>query len=57
MLKLHCETDPAMLGSDGFKSWWLNGKNVGVEAIVDLWLSRGIFCFYDSETQSLLFDV
>ena len=57
MLKLHCETDPAMLGAGGFKGWWLNGERVHPEALVDLWLSRGVFCYYDEDTQSLLFDV
>ena len=57
MLKLHCETDPAMIGSDGYKGWWLNGKRIHPEALVDLWLSRGVFCYYDEDTQSLLFDV
>ena len=57
MLKLHWETGPAWVGLDGYKVWCLNGERVHPEALVDLWLSRGVFCYYDEETESLLFDV
>ena len=57
MLKLHWEKGPAWVGLDGYKVWCLNGERVHPEALVDLWLSRGVFCYYDEDTESLLFDV
>ena len=42
--------------SDGRKEWYLNGELIHPEQIVDLHLSRGTFCYYDEETDTLHFD-
>ena len=54
--KLHREDGPACEWADGYKWWWLNGKEVHPETIVDLQLSRGVFCYYNEQTDTLHFD-
>ena len=51
MNKPECKTDP-----NGTKSWYLNNKEVNPETIVDLWLAKNIYCFYNPETNSLEFE-
>jgi hypothetical protein len=53
--KCHREDGPAYEGSDGTKEWYLNGKAVHPETLVDLWLERGVFCWYDETTETLNF--
>ena len=54
--KLHREDGPAFEDRYGHKWWYLHGEVVHPEQIVDLWLTRGTFCYYDPETQTLHFD-
>ena len=54
--KAHREDGPAYEYIDGTKEWWLNGEEVHPETLVDLHLSRGTFCYYDKETDTLHFD-
>ena len=51
----HREDGPAVERADGDKEWWLNGEEVEPETLVDLWLSRGIFCYYDEKADELIF--
>jgi len=51
----HREGGPAFEGTDGTKYWFLNGKSAHPEAIVDLWLEREIFCWYDETNDCLNF--
>ena len=53
--KYHREDGPAIECSNGDKEWWLNDKIVHPETIVDLWLSRGVFCWYDETNDCLSF--
>ena len=53
---LHNEHGPAVETADGSKQWCLDDKSVSPEEIVDLQLSRGIFCYYDKEADELRFD-
>ena len=54
--RLHREDGPSVEGlEDGTKQWFLNGEEVEPEALVDLQLSRGVFCYYDEEAQQLIF--
>ena len=53
--KAHREDGPAYEHIDGTKEWWLNGEEVHPETLVDLHLSRGAFCYYDKETDTLHF--
>ena len=53
--KLHREDGPAIEWSDGSKSWYLNGKGTHPEKLVDIWLERGIFCWYDETNNCLNF--
>ena len=53
--KYHREDGPAVEYANGGKQWWLNGEWVRPETIVDLHLSRGTFCYYDPETETLHF--
>jgi hypothetical protein len=52
----HREDGPAIEWAGGDKGWWLHGERVDPEQIVDLWLSRGVFCYYDKEADELRFD-
>jgi antitoxin component YwqK of YwqJK toxin-antitoxin module len=52
---LHREDGPACEYTNGNKYWYLNHKEVHPETIVDLWLSRGVFCWYDQTNDCLNF--
>ena len=52
----HREDGPAIEWANGDKWWYLHGEKVDPEQIVDLWLSRGVFCYYDEEADELRFD-
>ena len=54
--KRHREDGPAVEWAGGDKWWLLNGEPVHPETLVDLWLSRGTFCYYDEEAEELRFD-
>ena len=53
--KLHREGGPAIEYSNGTKEWWLNGEPVDPETLVDLWLEREVFCWYDEANGTLNF--
>ena len=53
--KFHREDGPAREYANGNKYWYLNHKEVHPETIVDLWLSRGVFCWYDETNDCLGF--
>ena len=53
--KRHREDGPAVEYVNGYKEWWLNGVYTDPETIVDLWLMRGKFCFYDKDNDCLNF--
>ena len=53
---LHREDGPACEYSNGEKWWYLNNKEVDPETIVDLWLAKNIYCFYNVETDCLEFE-
>ena len=53
--ELHREDGPACEWAGEDKEWWLNGEGVHPEQIVDLQLSRGVFCYYNEETETLHF--
>ena len=53
--QLHREDGPACEYIDGDKEWYLNGIPADPEEIVDLWLMRGKFCFYDKDNDCLNF--
>jgi len=53
--KFHREDGPAVEYAGGDKEWYLNDKAVHPEKLVDLWLSRGIFCWYDETNDCLNF--
>ena len=54
--KRHREDGPAIEWSWGGKTWWLHDEEVHPEALVDLQLSRGTFCYYNEQTDTLHFD-
>jgi len=54
--KLHREDGPAVEWPDGSKEWWFHDEVAHPETLVDLQLSRGTFCYYDEETDTLHFD-
>ena len=54
--ELHREDGPAYEHASGSKGWYLNGEPVDPEQIVDLHLSRGTFCYYNEQTETLHFD-
>ena len=54
--KHHREDGPAVERANGKRWWYLNDKEVDPETIVDLWLAKNIYCFYNRETNSLEFD-
>ena len=51
----HREDGPAVEWTNGTKEWYLNHEKVHPETIVDLWLSRGVFCWYDETNNCLSF--
>ena len=51
----HREDGPAAEYSDGNKFWYLNHEKTHPEKLVDLWLERGIFCWYDETNDCLNF--
>jgi hypothetical protein len=53
---LHNEYGPAVETSEGVKQWCLEDKTVDPETIVDLHLSRGVFCWYNENTDTLNFN-
>ena len=53
--ELHREDVPAYEHLDGYKEWWLNGKPIHPETLVDLWLEREVFCWYDEANGTLNF--
>jgi hypothetical protein len=53
--KCHREDGPAIEYVNGDKYWFLNNEEVHPETIVDLWLSRGVFCWYDQTNDCLNF--
>ena len=54
--KRHREDGPAIEYHDGSKRWYLHDEVVHPETLVDLWLSRGTFCYYDEEADELRFE-
>ena len=53
--KLHREDGPAAEYPDGTKKWCLNGEKIHPETLVDLWLEREVFCWYDETNGTLNF--
>jgi hypothetical protein len=53
--KRHREDGPAIEFASGVKYWYLNGKPTHPETTVDLWLSRGVFCWHDETKDCLNF--
>ena len=53
--ELHREDGPAYVDPDGTKEWCLNGNPTHPEVLVDLWLEREVFCWWDETTQTLNF--
>ena len=53
--KFHREDGPAVERANGDKYWYLNDEFTDPETIVDLWLMRGKFCFYDKANDCLNF--
>ena len=51
----HREDGPAIERAGGRKEWYLHDEPVHPETIVDLQLSRGVFCYYNEETDTLHF--
>ena len=51
----HREDGPAHEYPNGIKHWWLNGEPVHPETLVDLWLEREVFCWYDEANETLNF--
>jgi len=53
--ELHREDGPAVEHASGAKAWYLNDQPADPETIVDLWLMRGKYCFYDEDNDCLNF--
>ena len=53
--KRHREDGPAVEHPDGTKYWFLNGEEVHPETLVDLWLEREVFCWYNETNETLNF--
>ena len=53
--KYHREDGPAYENPYGIKRWYLNGEPVHPETLVDLWLEREVFCWYDEANGTLNF--
>ena len=51
--KRHREDGPAIEWSNGAKEWYLDGEEVDPETLVDLWLEREVFCWYDETNDCL----
>ena len=54
--ELHREDGPAIEWPCGGKEWYLHGEEVHPETLVDLQLSRGVFCYYDEQSNELKFN-
>ncbi len=54
--KRHRKDGPAYEGADGYKQWWLHDERVHPETLVDLQLSRGVFCYYNEQSNELRFE-
>lgn len=52
----HREDGPAREYEDGYKEWWLHDEEVEPEDVVDYNLAKGIFCYYNEQTQQLIFE-
>jgi hypothetical protein len=52
----HREDGPAIECPEEGNRWFLWGKEVDPEKVVDLWLARNIYCSYNRETDSLEFE-
>ena len=53
--KPHREDGPAIEWYNGIKQWFLNGNETHPEVLVDLWLEREVFCWWDEATDTLNF--
>ena len=53
--KLHREDGPAYEHPGETKEWFLNGEKIHPETLVDLWLEREVFCWYDEASGTLNF--
>ena len=53
--KLHREDGPAWEYPNGTKYWFLNGNKIHPEVLVDLWLEREVFSWYDETNETLNF--
>ena len=53
--KRHREDGPAIEWADGDKWWYLHNKEVHPETLVDLQLSRGVFCWWNEKENKLEF--
>jgi len=51
----HREDGPAVEHPNGTKCWFLNGKETHPEVLVDLWLEREVFSWYDETNETLNF--
>ena len=54
--KRHREDGPAIEWSNGAKEWFLNNEKIHPETLVDLWLEREVFCWYDETNDCLNID-
>ena len=55
-MKLHREDGPAYECPEDGTNYFLYDEIVDPEEVVDLWLMRGIFCYYDKDKKSLIFE-
>jgi len=53
--KYHREDGPAIERPNGTKVWYLNDEEIHPETLVDLWLEREVFCWYDETNDCLNF--
>ena len=53
--KRHREDGPAIEYPNGSKTWYLNDKPIHPEILVDLWLEREVFCWWDEANDCLNF--
>ena len=53
--KRHREDGPAIEYVNGANYWFLNGNQTHPEILVDLWLQREVFCWYDETNNTLNF--